>query len=363
MACRMLEAGSMLCFGVQRYTDNIVYGEPFESHSFLSYFNQTAQISIVGNSQNFSYSDTLDLDVTLGQPTISGEFPNVTGEGIHITSNATQLGVQAVVDIGGMPERLGLIQFLNVTNLGTDNDTIEIDLQGLPEDWSGVFIYGGAIVKNISVPVNESREVLLHVQMPSYMLEVQLNYFIPMKGADEPKAEYLFEKEMLYPNDLVEVFVFLLRDDDLVLEENLFQLTDPVWHPTYELMWHRAGVLNLGPSERIGLTVSWENPTDYSLIALGVFAAVLASLIVFLVIRRKRAVVPKKELGEEHEAEIPAKPVPTDLEGKKKQILLAIKRLNEDFEAGNVPEDVYNDLVAQYKKSAIEVMKEIDGGK
>ncbi|MEE9116898.1 MAG: hypothetical protein V3U09_08390, partial [Thermoplasmata archaeon] len=118
MACRMDEGGAMLCFDMlPTGTDNIVHGQPFESSTFMSYFGQEATVVIEGTAQNSSYSDSLFLNVTVGQEQIFGDFPNVTGDGLHLTHNAEQLGVVATIpmDASGMPPRLGLIQSVNIT--------------------------------------------------------------------------------------------------------------------------------------------------------------------------------------------------------------------------------------------------------
>jgi len=44
----------------------------------------------------------------------------------------------------------------------------------------------------------------------------------------------------------------------------------------------------------------------------------------------------------------------------KNRLLLAIKRLDEDCEAGLLTDDIYEDLKAQYKKKAVEILKQID---
>lgn len=354
----------MLCFKVQPHNDNIVRGEPYEPYSFLSYFGQTVQLSIVGESQNYSYSDKLDLNITLGQAQIFGEYPDVSGDGIHISSNAEQLGVVAEIPFGGgMAEKLGLIQPINITNFQLGNDTIELDIQGLPDGWSGTIIQEGGLSRNVSVPVNESEEVILHVQMPSYMLEVQLNYFISIEGAGDPEVEYFWEREMLYDTNLMEMFIFLLEDDELTVVENMGLLLDPQWHTGFQRIQYTLGSFSLSASDRISLSVRWENPPDFGMILLIIVVLVLGATIGYLLLRKRRAVRGEEGAEEEPEVEEPVADADSDLEQKKAKILLAIKRLEEDYKAGHIPEDVYQDLISNYKKSAIEVMKEIDGVK
>jgi hypothetical protein len=134
MACRMDEGGVMLCFDMlPTGIGNIVHGQPFEPDTFMSYFGQDATIVIEGVAQNSSYSDSLFLNVTVGQPQTFGDFPVVTGDGLHLTDNAEQLGVVATIpiDASGMAERLGLIQSINITNISPFNDTVDFEITGL----------------------------------------------------------------------------------------------------------------------------------------------------------------------------------------------------------------------------------------
>lgn len=361
MGCRLLEGGQMLCFDFHYYNSNIVYGVPYDSYSFLSYFGQTEQLSIVANSQNFTFSDTLFMNFTIGQGQVDGDFPAVTGQGVHVTTNTEQFGAVAQIPIGGgMAEKLGVLLTLKITNLMPDNDTVELDLLGLPDGWSGVFIHDGAVLRNVSVPVNESEEILLHMQVPSYILEVQLDYFIPLEGKDDAEAQYFYEKEILYEHDFLEVFAFLLEDDDLTVNENLFELASAQWNNDYRRMWHSYGVVGLGPGERISLTIEWENKVDYSQYLLVAVIAILIVVIGFLFARRRRSAGPEKGVESKPMVEETEEVIPDNLEEKKRKILLAIKRLEKDHKDGIIPDDVYDELSAQYKKSAIAVMKEME---
>jgi hypothetical protein len=46
---------------------------------------------------------------------------------------------------------------------------------------------------------------------------------------------------------------------------------------------------------------------------------------------------------------------------KKKNLLAAIKRLDEDHDSGLLPEDIYSELKEEYKLKAVDVLKSIDG--
>lgn len=361
MACRMDEGGSMLCFDILAHDENIVYGQPFEPSTFMSYFGQKGTLVIDGTAQNTSNSDTFFLNVTVGQGQVLGDFPTVTGDGLNITSNAEQLGVVAVIpaDSSGMPERLGLIQPINITNKSPFNDTVDLEMSGLPEGWTAQLFADGVAVESISVLSNESKEILLHMQIPTYKIEIQLSYVIPVEGANDPEAEYLYQKELLYYNDFIEIFVYLLADDELIVGENLLELLVQ-WNEQQQRMWYAYHKSNLSANDRISFTIAWENQADYSLLALAITLLVVGGLIGYLFYRKKYAGEEKKAVEEGSEAEPSTEPT-SELEEKKRTMLLAIKRLKSDHEDGKIPDEVYEELLTQYKKSTVEVMKEIDG--
>jgi len=61
-----------------------------------------------------------------------------------------------------------------------------------------------------------------------------------------------------------------------------------------------------------------------------------------------------EEMGEEVLSEL------AELTEKKKKMLLAIKKLKSEYESGQVPQELYEELLTNYKRKAIELMKEID---
>lgn len=361
MACRMDAAGVMLCFDMfSTGIDNIVHGQPFEPDTFMSYFGQEATIVIEGTAQNSSYSDSLFLNVTVGQAQTFGDFPVVTEDGLHLTDNAEQLGVVATIpmDASGMAERLGLIQSINITNISPFNDTVDFEITGLPEGWTAILIENG-VVNETSIGSNESKEIILHIQVPTYKIEIQLSYAIPIDGADDPSADYLYRKELIYPNDFIEIFAFILEDDKMTVGDNLDMLFSQ-WSDQHQREWYAMTGVDLSSNDTISFTLGWKNELDLSLLALVITLVVIVGLIGFLYYRKKHA---KEEEAETDRSETLGEVVepPSELEQKKQTMLLAIQRLKTDFEEGKIPEDVYENLLEKYKKSAVDVMKEIDG--
>lgn len=361
MACRLRDEGFMTCFGITHVDENIVSGVPFEQASFLSYFSQEGTITLTGTSQNYSYSDSLALDVSLGSSTAWSEFPPVSGQAINITTNVEEIGVIAHVQ-PAQPEKLGLyLDIINITNNAPNNDTIDLEIEGLPEGWSGLLLADGKRVENVSVPSNESRLVTLHMQMPSYIMEVQLHYFLSLKGYNDPKGEYLFQKDFLYNNSELEIFAFLLRDDDLSFGSDL-NLEHDEWIADQGRMWYIVNGTDILAGDATSMQIAWENVVDYSFLILVAVVLALAGLTVFLVLRKKRAPGPKEAEPRKPE-ERAAFDESSELEAKKQKLLKAIKRLKQDYEAGDIPQDVYEELLAQYKGNVIDIMKRIDGVK
>lgn len=361
MACRTDQNNSMLCFDMlPTGIEHIVHGQPFEPETFMSYFGQEATIVIEGTAQNSSYSDSLFLNLTVGQAQTFGDFPVVTGDGLHLTDNAEQLGVVATIPIdgSGMAERLGLIQSINITNNSPFNDTVDLEITGLPEGWTAILIENG-VVNETSIGSNKSKEIILHIQVPTYKIEIQLAYAIPIDGADDPSADYLYHKELIYPNDFIEIFAFILEDDKITVGDNLDYLFSR-WSVLHQRERHVMIGVDLSPNDTISFTLGWKNEFDFALLALIITLVVIGSLIGYMFYRKKFA-REEKETSEGAEDTEEVVGPPSELEQKKQTMLLAIQRLKTDFEEGKIPEDVYENLLEKYKKSAVDVMKEIDG--
>lgn len=359
MACRLRDVGMMTCFKIHHTDENIVSGVPFNTSTFLSYFLERGSLTITGRSQNHSYSDSLKIDITLGKGTVWSEYPPVYGEGINLTTNVEEVGVLAET-LPNQPERLAVLQPINVTNNGSGNDTIELEISGLPKGWSGFFLIDGKKGQNVSVPSKESRLVLLHLQIPSYIMEIQLEYKIPLKNSRVLRGEYFYEKEFLYNNSAFELYAFLLKGDDLTFDTNL-KLVHSQWLEEDERMWYIVDGTNFQAGDATSIKITWENKVDYSSLVLVVAVLVFTGVLVFLFLWRKtrgRARgVEKEELKAEGVYDL------SELEARKQKMLMAIRRLKQDFEAGKLPEDVYEELLARYKRNAIEIMKKIDGRK
>ncbi|MEE9115595.1 MAG: hypothetical protein V3U09_01715, partial [Thermoplasmata archaeon] len=231
-------------------------------------------------------------------------------------------------------------------------------VSGLPEGWTAIFLDEG-VVNSTSVGSNESKEIILHLQIPTYKIEIQLAYAIPVEGADDPTAEYLYQKQFLYTNDFIEIFVFILEEDRMTVGDNLVMLFSQ-WSDEHKREWYTLTGIDLASNQTISFTLSWKNELDLSLVALIITLVVIVGLIGFLFYKKKFA-KEEKDVSDGSEETGEAVEPPSELEQKKQTMLLAIQRLRTDFEDGKIPEDVYENLLEKYKKSAVDVMKEIDG--
>jgi hypothetical protein len=132
------------------------------------------------------------------------------------------------------------------------------------------------------------------------------------------------------------------------------------WSDQYQREWYAMTGVHLSSNETISFTIGWKNEFNFGLLALIITLVVIGSLIGYMFYRKKFAREETETPEGAEDAEEDVEP-PSELEQKKQTMLLAIQRLKTDFEEGKIPEDVYENLLEKYKKSAVDVMKEIDG--
>jgi hypothetical protein len=430
MACRMKDLGYMFCFTVGKQNDTILYGSPFSSTSFMSYFGQSAKITVGVQSQNYSDSDSLELNVTLGAESEAPQTLGTVGPGVHIESNRTELGVMARVDYN-QPVNLTILQTLNITNNGTGNDTLDLGIQDLPQGWGGSFLDNGIEVTSVALNVTEDKNITLMLSAPSYLVEVLISYSVNIPATSKDKWESVFEKEVLYDTGGLFTYIYALDDTNLTVSDNLnLHISTGIENYTFHVVTSH----DLPQGSTMSLAISWDIESDLSwLVLAAIIAAVLLLGGLALLSKRKREAREAAKAGEEKGkakgAKKKSKPkaskaadasVKTDLgdlmkqresvrealgkldsdhksglipggtyiamkkklekkehdidariedsnkggvdalEEEKRKLLKAIKNLEKDHESGNISKEVYNELHSEYKRSTIEIIKEID---
>jgi len=417
MGCRIREFGYMDCFTFNWQDDNIIYGNPF-AWSFISYYGQRETITVNAQSQNFSDTDTLELNVTVGGVSEAASPSTPTGSGLHVTSERNELGVRAFTSYG-TPANLTLTQTINLTNNGSGNDTIDLEVLGLPQGWNASFLYDGDVIDSIPLNLTENKSVLLRLKVPSYIAEILVSYTVNLPVSEQDKLRTVFEKQVLYDSKAIYSFVFTLEGTNITVCDDM-TIHYSKWNSTFSMTVNFILGSNLPSGTTLTYSLTWEDAMDISWLILLLVAIVFAAIIAFAVLvkRRKKGEKAKEdedaketaapeapgdqvkaiteeqkatkealerleadhqkgllpasayqnmkeklekkkvELNEElAKAESAGKPT---LEDEKRAMLLAIKRLKKDRESGKISDDAYNELYSEYKKKTIEIMKELN---
>jgi hypothetical protein len=362
MACRMEASNSMYCFTVSWQDDNIIYGRPFSPSSFISHFGQREKIAIEAQSQNSSYSDSLDLNITLGASSEGPSISETFGPGVHIDSDRGELGVKATI-ISGMPVNMTLIHTLNITNNGTGNDTIDLDAPSLPTGWAASFIHGSRAVDSVPIGLNETESVVLHMSIPSYIVEVKISYSIELESSGEGRQNIVLDKEFLYDNDFIEYYVFTVEGDNLSFSGNL-TVANSVWSPDTNRTWHRLIGADFQLGSAIDFTISWVENADLSWLLLAVAVIIFALLLAGVSMRRRRADqnIDKAGEGQEKSAENGSKTTGDESEkimAERNEVKAALERLEADHEKGILPAGVYTGMREKLDKKDAKLKKRL----
>jgi hypothetical protein len=366
MACRYDEKGEMWCFYFNKTDeDNIYVGTPISSDVKLSYYGQRESFSIKADStiDTSLGSDTLLLNVTLGGSYISRENDSFQGRGIHITSDSREIGIipwmkpYETFNISGFEN-------IQVYNNGTSNETIEFSVMDLPDGWNVDIWDGNNTVKNISIPPQKYANLTLIITTPSYLAKIYVGVEIPLT-TDENEKLGEFSKRYLYDAKIVSYNIYSFVAEGLEVSNDLISMHDEAYLlEEYNMYWYLGKAENVKINNMSTIYIGLEKPVKEINPYLIILLIVVLILIILVLILTKKGffkdktsslskTLPKQKV-EDKENQI------KELEKQKKQVLSAIKRVEQELKDELISKEDYNRLRSTYKKRAINILKEID---
>jgi hypothetical protein len=283
--CRILGVVDLYCFPLSYQDGNIAFGNPFGG-SKLSYFGEKGTVTVNADSQNFSYSDYLALNVTLGSET---EAPNPsvpTGSGIHVMSDSVELGVK-VRAMPGLTANMTLTQTVTVFNNGTQNDTVDLEVLSAPSDWTASFLRGSQEIASLALNISESKNVTLHLSVPSYLAEVIVTYTTSVPRSSQDYNQLLFDKTFLYDNDRVVFYIYTVEGDNITVSGGI-NLVHSQWSEENQRTMHVLLGTNVQSGTETMLTIVLEPDQNISWILLAAALLAFLAIVAYALMRKRR---------------------------------------------------------------------------
>ena len=368
MACRYKETRDGECFYLNKTDeDNIYIGYPFLNENKLSYYGQRETFSITAFSiTNTSLkNDTLNLNATIGVPSISREQKNFQDIGVHLTSENLNVWMLPVIDLY-MPFNITTIENITLFNNGTDTEVIGFSISDLPGGWTAEIWNDTKRLDNVSLSSQEYVNLTLIVKAPSYLASIYVGYISQM-GINGDQTKGSFIKRYLYETTKITYEVFLLNKDGVEVSNDLIMIHDELyWIENYGRYWFYAKNEEVQPNSYTTMSMKLEKNTDGKsniyIILILVFIVIL--IVVILLLKwldffKEKKTLQNQDVSKEKGKFTEEKRI-KDLEEQKEKVVSAIKRVENEFKDGIISKEDYEQVRASYKKRAVEILKEID---
>lgn len=354
---RLAGAAGTHCFPLEDLGGGTRQGSPFNGTP-MSFYGQRDVLTVRANS-SLGDAAVLAFNVTVGAGPAGGAVLPPPTPGLHLGANRTEIG-GLTPSVGGVPTNLTYEGNLTVRNNRTVAAAVNltVDLGG---SWTATILEGNATPSfPIRLAANETRELVVRVTAPNYLLKVQVDYTLRMASAGDRR--WSLPVEYLYPVGNAQYFLFLVRTDNATggaSQAGSFVLAHegPTWQDAMDRWWFFFIAQDLPAGARVDFEVFTMGGADFTLLAAALLAVVAAAALLTYVVRRRRkageveatGAEPTGDVGVTTKAAKPATP-PAGTEAARSREALA--RVERDHELGRLPDDTYERLRAKYEESA-----------
>ena len=369
MACRYNITGCGECFYLKKIENtNFFTGYPFLGENRLSYYGQRKTISITAfSTTNTSLkNETLNLNATIGGSSLSRNQEIQPGIGVHITSENLDVGMTPLIATY-TPFNITTFENITIFNNGSDTESINFIISNLSNGWTVEICNNTRKINNISLSPQEYQNLTLKITAPSNIASIYVSYTTSIDSND---TKGIFTKQYLYKTKKVTFYVYLLSIDELDISLDLEMVHDELfWLEEYGRYWFIARNEQVIPNSYSSISMHLKKTIDsQSDTYLIVVAFVLLILIIIILLLKKIDFFTRKGKTQKQGFILEEKRTPIkekakniqELEVQKRKVLLAIKRVENEFKDKTINKEDYEHFRTAYKKRAIEILKEID---
>jgi len=358
-AARLSGAAETHCFPLQDLGGGVRHGNPFNGTP-MSFYGQRGVLTLQADS---SLGDVavLVLNVTAGAVPDGQATPPPAGPGLHLTANATELGGLSPAP-GVLP--IDLIFEGNVTVRNNRTEAAAVNLTAsLAAPWAAAILDGTApLASPLVLPPNATKELVVRVVVPNYLIEVQVDYTARMPSSGDRR--WSLSMEYLYPVRDAQFFLFVLESDNATgdaPQAGSFLLVHgaPTWQDAMGRWWFFFIAEDLPEGARVDFAVFGERGDALLPLAVGLLAVLGVSLLGVVLYRRRRrrgsadgeeeAPAPESHETAAKTAPVVEPPGSSTAAGIERH-REALRRVERDHELGRLPDDSYERLRARYEE-------------
>jgi len=333
---------------------------PFEAGASLSYYGETHSFFLNATARNASANGVMRLNATIGS---SGVVPGLAMIGnLTLRAGDTHLSASASLT-WGPPRNLTLSQAVELENTGTQDETVDLVVQGLPDGWTGRIQSDGQDIGAILLAGGSTATVLLNLSAPSHLVHVFLEYTIP--ATELPSGQFAATVLKVFPYNTTYVLLFLYAlENDVVGVDGGFELHGTkAWDPSADRYRYAVIGFDLPAGSAPTVTVTWVPPPfeipPWTIAALAVLGA---GLVAYPVWQRRRK---RRDASEEAEASEPEERVVRpmtreELRSRRDTLRKTLERLRLDREESGLPEDLHSDLEREARAELVEVDRRLE---
>ncbi len=354
---RIDAAGIAGCLNLTDAGGGVYRVRPFGTGESLSYYGETHPFSLNATIRSTAANDRMPFNATVGA---TGVVPGELAFG-NLTLLANDTGLGAVEPLTwGPPRNLTFVQGLEVTNTGSQDETVDLAAEGLPAGWTARLQAGGQTVASLSIPAGGTRTISLNVSAPSNIVHVFLEYSVPDANLPSGGSAVTIQKRFPYNTTYVLLFVYALENDVVSVTGDFELHSGRSWDANAGRYRYAVIGFDIPAGSAPTVAVTWVPPSfvvpPWAIAALAVLGAALIAYPVW--VRRRR----RREGADDESDEKPRFRPMTQAELRERRDTLqkTLDRLELDRREGGLPRDVHTDVEGETRSELDEVEQRLE---
>ncbi len=404
-------------FSREATDENVITFMAFEGNETLSYYGQDATLILNASNENGTSWHSVSINITAGWGNQSRSY-TPSGQGLRMNASDERMGAKQP---HASQTVISTSQMIDITSQSLWNETVSFSVDGLPLGWEAHIHNDTAEIDTVDLEPNETMTLTFVVELPPHKMLIEFLYILYLEPSGDVRKSVTYEQSFLYNVTDYSLWLFPRKGSTVSSHANYSHIQHPLWtlpdwlHSVYffDPDWSESEadfhtILGSPPAgESLQVVIEWEEEGFPLWILAGIVLLVIAAIVLGLLWSRGRKPEKKEETEEpskrpevvkgrreeiaeslkEAEAAFAAghisKPFYDDLKskyeseleeieepqedpeivalkGEKEKLLRAIKGLQRKRDEGNISESAFQRLVEDYKKRAIDIMKQID---
>ncbi|MCJ2556625.1 MAG: hypothetical protein LN415_05890 [Candidatus Thermoplasmatota archaeon] len=360
---RRVDMTGYKCYDFSRdVTDeNVIAFTAFEENETLSYFGQNATLVLNASNGNGTSWHSVPVNITVGWGNES-RFSTPSGQGLRINASDERMDA---VQLSASQTVISASHLINVTSQSLWNETVSFSVDGLPLGWEAHVRNDTAEIDTVDLEPNETRTLTFVVELPPHKMLMEFLYILYLEPSGDVKKSATYEQSFLYNVTDYSLWLFSRDGSTVSSPANYSHIHHPLWtlpdwlHSIYifdpdwsesEADFHEI-IASPSAGDSLQVVIEWEKEVGegFPLWILAAIVVLIVSAIV-LVFMWKRS----REPEEKEETEEPSER-PEAVKGRREEIAESLREAEATFAAGHISKPFYEDLKSKYEGELDEV--------